>query len=53
MTHVEMGEEEEVERNELLAEVENPRFLREDVDADGDVEVEDVGLGTTVNGLGM
>ncbi|KAF8216777.1 RNA polymerase II-associated [Mycena galopus ATCC 62051] len=43
MTHVEIGEEEEAERNELLAEVENPRFLREDVDADGDVELEDVG----------
>ncbi|KAJ7696458.1 RNA polymerase II-associated [Mycena rosella] len=45
MTHVEMGEEEEAERNELLAEVDNPRFLREDVDADGDVELEDVGAG--------
>ncbi|KAJ7307080.1 RNA polymerase II-associated protein [Mycena albidolilacea] len=43
MTHVEIGEEEEAERNELLAEVENPRFLREDVDADGDVELDDVG----------
>ncbi|KAJ7142201.1 Paf1-domain-containing protein [Mycena filopes] len=43
MTHVEMGEEEEAERNDLLAEVENPRFLREDVDADGDVELEDAG----------
>ncbi|KAK7025064.1 RNA polymerase II-associated protein 1 [Favolaschia claudopus] len=42
MTHVEMGEEEEAERSELLAEVDNPRFLREDVDADGDVEVEAV-----------
>ncbi|KAJ6484957.1 RNA polymerase II-associated protein [Mycena vulgaris] len=49
MTHVEMGEEEEAERNELLAEVDNPRFLREDVDADGDVELEDVG-GMGVNG---
>ncbi|KAJ7491888.1 RNA polymerase II-associated protein [Mycena latifolia] len=49
MTHVEMGEEEEAERNELLAEVDNPRFLREDVDADGDVELEDVGM-AGVNG---
>ncbi|KAJ7252501.1 RNA polymerase II-associated protein [Mycena rebaudengoi] len=45
MTHVEMGEEEEAERNDLLAEVDNPRFLHEDVDADGDVELEDVGAG--------
>ncbi|KAJ7656300.1 RNA polymerase II-associated protein [Mycena polygramma] len=50
MTHVEMGEDEEAERNELLAEVENPRFLREDVDADGDVELEDVGPAAAVNG---
>ncbi|KAJ7504164.1 RNA polymerase II-associated protein [Mycena galericulata] len=50
MTHVEMGEEEEAERNDLLAEVENPRFLREDVDADGDVELEDVGHAVDVNG---
>ncbi|KAJ7117682.1 RNA polymerase II-associated [Mycena epipterygia] len=50
MTHVEMGEEEEAERNELLAEVDNPRFLREDVDADGDVELEDVGAALGVNG---
>ncbi|KAJ7091503.1 RNA polymerase II-associated protein [Mycena belliarum] len=49
MTHVEMGEDEEAERNELLAEVDNPRFLREDVDADGDVELEDVGV-AGVNG---
>jgi hypothetical protein len=49
MTHVEMGEEEEAERNDLLAEVDNPRFLREDVDADGDVELEDVGA-VEVNG---
>ncbi|KAJ6519086.1 RNA polymerase II-associated protein [Mycena sanguinolenta] len=48
MTHVEIGEEEEAERNELLAEVENPRFLREDVDADGDVELEDAGPGMEV-----
>ncbi|KAJ7905147.1 RNA polymerase II-associated protein [Mycena leptocephala] len=48
MTHVEMGDEEEAERNELLAEVENPRFLREDVDADGDVELEDAGPLTAV-----
>ncbi|KAJ7231886.1 RNA polymerase II-associated [Mycena haematopus] len=32
MTHVDPGAEEEAERAELLAEVENPRFLREDVD---------------------
>ncbi|KAJ6469015.1 RNA polymerase II-associated protein [Mycena vitilis] len=50
MTHVEMGEEEEAERNELLTEVENPRFLREDVNADGDVELEDVGPAAAVNG---
>ncbi|KAJ7625520.1 RNA polymerase II-associated protein [Roridomyces roridus] len=50
MTHVEMGEEEEAERNDLLAEVDNPRFLREDVDADGDVEVEDMGMAVDVNG---
>ncbi|KAF7356385.1 RNA polymerase II-associated protein 1 [Mycena venus] len=50
MTHVEMGEEEEAERNELLAEVDNPRFLREDVDADGDVELEDAGPLAVVNG---
>ncbi|KAJ7140238.1 RNA polymerase II-associated protein [Mycena crocata] len=50
MTHVEMGEEEEAERNDLIAEVDNPRYLREDVDADGDVELEDVGPTTAVNG---
>ncbi|KAJ7712721.1 RNA polymerase II-associated protein [Mycena metata] len=50
MTHVEMGDEEEAERNELLAEVENPRFLREDVDADGDVELEDAAPVVVVNG---
>ncbi|KAJ6565977.1 RNA polymerase II-associated [Mycena sp. CBHHK59/15] len=49
MTHVAMGEEEEAERNELLAEVDNPRFLREDVDADGDIELDDAGA-TVGNG---
>ncbi|KAJ7066407.1 RNA polymerase II-associated protein [Mycena amicta] len=36
MTHVEMDGEQEAERDELLAEVENPRFLRDDMDADGE-----------------
>ncbi|KAG6869204.1 hypothetical protein C0993_009067 [Termitomyces sp. T159_Od127] len=48
LKHSEMSKEEEDEREEALAEVVDPMFLmvRGDVDADGDIEVED----GTVNG---
>ncbi|KAF7308990.1 hypothetical protein MKEN_01099900 [Mycena kentingensis (nom. inval.)] len=36
MTHVEMDDEQETEKNELMAEVKNPRWMREEADADGE-----------------
>nr|GAT56828.1 predicted protein [Mycena chlorophos] len=38
MTHVEMDEGQQAERDDLLTEVENPRYLRYDMDADADGE---------------
>lgn len=52
MTHATMSKEEEDEREEALAEVVNPKFLREDADAEGDAEIDDgaAGTGIGVNG---
>jgi RNA polymerase II-associated factor 1 len=54
MNHAPMSQEEEVEREEALAEVADPMFLlaRGDADADGDIEVDDVGLASVGLNLG-
>ncbi|KAF7309966.1 hypothetical protein MIND_00369300 [Mycena indigotica] len=44
MTHVEMDEDQETERDDLLAEVENPRFLREEMDADGEEDGQQIAV---------
>ena len=44
MTHVPMSHEELTERDDLLAEVNDPNFLRGgDLDADGEVEADEGG----------
>lgn len=46
VTHVPMSKEEEDERVEALAEVMDPMYLlgRGDIDAEGEVEVEEIGV---------
>ncbi len=54
VTHVPMSKEEEDEREEALAEVMDPMYLlgRGDIDAEGEVEVEEVGVVRHDDGVG-
>ncbi|KAJ3481906.1 hypothetical protein NLI96_g7349 [Meripilus lineatus] len=54
VTHVAMSKEEEDEREEALAEVMDPMYLltRGDIDAEGEVEVDDTGVARHDDGTG-
>jgi RNA polymerase II-associated factor 1 len=54
ISHVPMSKEELDEREELLAEVTDPAFLlnRDDVDADGEIDVDALGHQATTGAIG-
>lgn len=54
ISHVPMSKEELDEREELLAEVTDPTFLlsRDDVDADGEIDVDVLGHQTPTEAIG-